>query len=385
MKNNGDIIQFVKRRDYIMLNNALGSGSFGITALIKDPFIEELFVAKKYEPTAGVDKIKYYRNFLDEIKLLHKLHHRNVVRVFNYYAYEEMHTGYIIMEYIEGMNIGDFISNYFAPFEKIDLDAIFVQLIEGFQYIEGHGIIHLDIREGNILVNKSGVVKIIDFGIGKIFNNEGHNDDSLNSEINRASSDTLPDEYYDGVYSSKTDQYYLAELFNRLMREAEDVHESDFSYHNILAKMMQKNNQDRYDTFAEIREAIEKYDFSIMDVSHDDKRKYQAFADKIFESLLSFTDEMKFNTDTGFFIARLEKALTENIFEDHIHKNADVISAIVTGAYRYNNEIGIRCSAVKEFLEWFKSTTKPSQQLILNNIVAKLSSIAVVVDDNLPF
>jgi len=385
MKNNGDIIQFVKRRDYIMLNNALGNGSFGTTALLKDPFIDELFVAKKYEPAAGVDKVKYYKNFLDEIKLLHKLHHRNIVRIFNYYAYEEMNTGYIIMEYVEGMNIGEFISDYFAPFSDTDLDTIFVQLIDGFQYIEEHGIIHRDIREGNILVDKTGIVKIIDFGIGKSFDIEGCNNDSLNSKINRANSDTLPDEYYEGVYTSKTDQYYLAELFNRLMREAEHVDESDFSYHDILTKMMQKNYQNRFDTFTELKETIEKHDFSVMYVSADDKRKYQAFVDKIFESLSSFTDEMKFNTDTGFFITRLEKSLTDNLFEDYIQKNADVISAIVTGAYRYNNDIGINCSAVKEFLDWFKSTTKPSQQLIINNIIAKLSSINVVIDDNLPF
>lgn len=47
MKNNGDIVQFIKQKDYVMLNNALGRGSFGITVLLKDPFIDELFVAKK--------------------------------------------------------------------------------------------------------------------------------------------------------------------------------------------------------------------------------------------------------------------------------------------------------------------------------------------------
>ena len=50
MKNNGDIVAFVKQKDYVMVNNDLGSGSFGQTVLLKDPFIDELFVAKKYEP-----------------------------------------------------------------------------------------------------------------------------------------------------------------------------------------------------------------------------------------------------------------------------------------------------------------------------------------------
>jgi serine/threonine-protein kinase len=50
MKNNGDIIEFLKKKEYVMLNNNLGDGSFGKTVLLKDPFIDEVFVAKKYEP-----------------------------------------------------------------------------------------------------------------------------------------------------------------------------------------------------------------------------------------------------------------------------------------------------------------------------------------------
>ena len=84
------------------------------------------------------------------------------------YAYENIFTGYILMEYIDGKNIGDFIGDYFAPFETTTLDDVFLQLIDAFCYIESHGIIHRDIREGNILIDKSGTVKVIDFGIGKI-------------------------------------------------------------------------------------------------------------------------------------------------------------------------------------------------------------------------
>ena len=50
MKNNGDIVRFFKDKEYIMLDNDLGGGSFGKTVLLKDPFIDDVFVAKKYEP-----------------------------------------------------------------------------------------------------------------------------------------------------------------------------------------------------------------------------------------------------------------------------------------------------------------------------------------------
>ena len=106
------------------------------------------------------------------------------------------------MEYVEGKNIGGFITEYVELLEDVSLDDVFFQLIDGFYYIEEHGIIHRDIREGNILIDKTGTVKIIDFGIGKIFEKKADDSDSLVAEINRGGSDTLPQEYYDGIYVS---------------------------------------------------------------------------------------------------------------------------------------------------------------------------------------
>ena len=234
IKQNGDVIPFIKQKDYIMVNNDLGSGSFGKTVLLQDPFIDELFVAKKYEPEYVDIKEQFYKNFLDEIKILHKLNHKNIVRIYNYYAYESIYTGYILMEYIEGDSIGDFVRNYVAPLENVSLDDVFSQLIDAFCYIESHGIIHRDIREGNILVDKTGTVKVIDFGIGKIFTKADDIEDSLVSKINRDASDTLPQEYYEGVYTSLTDMFYLAEMFKRLISTAEDCNETNFSYNDIL-------------------------------------------------------------------------------------------------------------------------------------------------------
>ena len=77
-KQNGDVIPFVKQKDYIMVNNDLGGGSFGKTVLLQDPFIDELFVAKKYEPEYDGIKEQFYKNFLDEIKILYKLNHRRL-------------------------------------------------------------------------------------------------------------------------------------------------------------------------------------------------------------------------------------------------------------------------------------------------------------------
>jgi serine/threonine-protein kinase len=384
MKENGDIVQFLKQRDYIMLNNELGRGSFGKTVLLKDPFIDEIFVAKKYEPELESDKNAYFKNFLDEIKIMYKLNHKNIVRIFNYYAFEEIHSGYILMEYIEGVNIGKYIADYFEPVTT--LDELFIQLIDGFQYIEEHRIIHRDIRESNILVDGYGIAKIIDFGIGKTFNKLDDCQDSLHSEINRANSDTLPQEYAEGIYTSKTDQFYLAEMFTRLMRESEQVSDSDFSYHSILSKMMQKNPINRYDNFAQIKAAIGKHDFSDMNIAESDKIMYQVFANAIYGSLSEFIGEQKFNNDVYRFIARIDKALVDNAFEHIIQNNADIISSVVVGKYKYREEPKIECEVVRDFINWYKMCIPQSQNLILNNLIHKLSIIKITFDeDDLPF
>ena len=386
IKNNGDIVPFLKQKDYIMVNNSLGGGSFGKTVLLQDPYIDELFVAKKYEPEFESIKETFYKNFLDEIKILHKLNHRNIVRVYNYYAYDNIFTGYILMEYVEGQNIQEYISEYIDIFAEVSIDEVFVQLIDGFNYIEQNGILHRDIREGNILIDKTGTVKIIDFGIGKFFEKQEENTDSLFGQINRANSDTLPQEYYDGTYTSKTDMFYLAELFNRLLKSAKYSDDINFSYQNILDKMMQKQPQKRYNNFLEIREAIGKHDFLSMNISESDKTIYQSLSNLIYDSLSAYIDERKFNYDTNAFISRMEKALKDNLFEDVIQRNEDIIKCVVLSDYRYNNRVNIPCEVVKSFLDWFKKVTQQSQKLILNNMISKFMSIRVEQSDpDLPF
>lgn len=388
MKQNGDIVTFLRKKEYIMLNNDLGGGDFGKTVLLKDSYIDELFVAKMYKPRYEWIKEKFYANFLDEIKILYKLNHPNIVRIYNYYAYEKQNTGYILMEYIEGKDIGDFFKDCNKNCDEVvTIDGIFVQLINAFAYIEEKGIIHRDIREGNIRVDTNGIVKIIDFGIGKMFMSSKDICDSLVEDINRNGSDTLPKEYYDGTYTSLTDMFYLAELYNRLLNNITDEEMMRFSYNNILKKMMEKKPEDRYKNFREIKELIERQDFIQMPISDEDKRIYHEFTKYIWQSLISYKISKKFNYDTQYFISKLESALEENMFEDYIQDNAQIIGSIVVGGYRYRTNIEIPCCIVKDFLIWFKKSTKDSQKLILRNVIAKLTIIPIVfeIEEELPF
>ncbi len=384
MKNNGDIIEFVKQKNYVMVNNDLGSGSFGQTVLLKDPFIDELFVAKKYEPYDEDDKKEFYDSFLQEIKIMYKLYHPNVVRVFNYYPFESLYTGYIIMEYIEGQNIADYLNGYTGWEETGSPDSIFVQLIDGFDYIEKQGIVHRDIREGNILITNDGIAKIIDFGLGKTFSPIVATDDSMVDIINRSGLDCLPNEYFEGKYDSRTDMFYLAELFNRLLRSSDN--DILFSYGPILHKMMEPNKANRYNSFAEIKEAMALKDFSSLEISKEDKKIYQEFSNAILCCLSSFTSERVFVNSTNDFKENLHNVIQKNCFEDVVQNPSDIVAIVVKGNYKFYTSREIPCTTLISFEAWFLSLSSESQRLVLNNLIAKISVVKIEEpEEELPF
>jgi len=152
MKKNAQI-EFLRKKNYVFLNE-IGQGGTGKTVLIKDEMIDEVFVCKKYSPYYPEDQETYFKYFIDEIKLLHQVYHKNIVRVFNYYLYPEQTTGYILMEFIKGQNINEYI--YENP-DKIN--DLFIQTIEGFWYLEDNKILHRDIRPENILITDNGITK----------------------------------------------------------------------------------------------------------------------------------------------------------------------------------------------------------------------------------
>lgn len=384
VKNNGDIVAFVKQKDYLMVNNDLGSGSFGQTVLLKDPFIDELFVAKKYEPYYESDRKEFFDSFLQEIKIMYKLNHRNVVRVFNYYPFESLYTGYILMEYINGKRINEYLEDPSLWAKGVDPDTIFSQLIDGFACIEERGIVHRDIREGNILITRDGVVKIIDFGLGKTFSPIDTSDDSMADIINRSGLDKLPNEYFEGKYDSQTDMFYLAELYNRLLRETQV--DFLFSYDFVLQKMMEPNKENRYASFVEIKEAMAKKDFGNLEISQQDKSIYQEFSNAIMACLSCFKESRSFVTEIKEFKDNIHTVIQRNCFENIIQNPNDLVSVVVKGDYKYYPQREISCEVVTAFEKWYDTLSDDWQRLVLNNIIAKLSVVKIeYADDELPF
>ncbi|HUH43459.1 MAG TPA: protein kinase family protein [Sulfurimonas sp.] len=359
---NNKIIEFIKQRDFEFINE-LGNGAFGKTVLLQDNDINHKFVCKKYAPLKGIDKQKYYKNFINEIKLLHLLYHRNIVRIFNYYLYSEYYTGYIIMEYIQGNDIHSYIKRY-----PENLNSVFEQTIEGFNYLENNQILHRDIRPNNVLVNDDGIVKIIDFGFGKKINFSEDNQKSIT--INWWGN-IIPDDFKNKVYDNTTEVYFIGKLFEEIILESN----SFFKYKAILKKMIKVNPNDRINSFQDILKEINE-NVSIHDLFNDEERKiYQVIADYFTGSISSIELDKEVIMDIDNIINNLEHLQKRTMLEDYINPQ-HIFSIFFTGSYtmKYNYAY-MRTDKLEDFIKLFKNITKEKQNIILYNLSTRIDDI----------
>ena len=129
----------------------------------------------------------------------------------------------IIVIYTDDVSVIEFIK-YFDFIKEIFIELLFYSIELRLVFLGNKQFVNERVLKQNCL-SKWSAAEV---------RAEESDTDSLVSEINRAASDTLPQEYYDGVYTNLTDMFYLAELFARLIDTAESCDRTDFSYNDIF-------------------------------------------------------------------------------------------------------------------------------------------------------
>lgn len=242
MKNNEIIFNDLSTK--IRYLKDLGKGGGGSAALAYDESINKECVIKKLEPDKGNENLFNYDKFKKEASILFMLEHHNIVRIYNFYEYPDKNL-YINMEYVEGKPIRECVSD-----KSLDWNKIFEDGISAFCQLEEKGILHRDIRSNNILIDKNGNIKIIDFGFSKeVCNgNDGTNQNTacLNWEAPKPHEIRTKNKY-----NHATDIYYLGYLFKDIIDEIDN-----FKYRNIIEKMIKDNEEGRYKSFFEIQNDI---------------------------------------------------------------------------------------------------------------------------------
>lgn len=370
-----NLIKFVKNKAYIEIRD-LGQGGTGKTKLIKDETIDELFVCKKYSPYYPDDQTLYYSNFVNEIKILYKINHPNIVRVFSYYLYPEQTTGYILMEYIDGTDIETYIQVH--P-EKIN--DIFVQAITGFKYLEEQGILHRDIRPLNILVSNDGTLKIIDFGFGKTTKETIDNTKSIS--LNWPYS--LPDEFGKHIYDFRTEIYFVGKLFEQIISD-NNLHQQ-FKYKAVLEKMVIRNSDKRISSFQNVLRDITSENAIYIDFSNDEKTIYTNIADSFVAVCASMKISTKYIEDLDEITSSLDDLLQKSILEKYIQNNYQFIRCFVDSINTYYTRPTIPVEYLVSFNKWWKKLTTERKTIVLNNLWMRFDNInhQEDLDDELPF
>lgn len=370
------IIEFIRKKDFIYVKE-LGQGACGRTVLLHDDIIEEQFVCKKYQPLYEEDRKLLFKNFVQEIKLLHLVYHLNVVRVFGYYIYPEQYTGYILMEFIDGYDIEEYLREH-----PEDINEIFLQAVDGFKYLESNNILHRDIRNQNILVKEDGTVKIIDFGFGKqvVYDTDFDKSISLNWWC------VPPDEFSNRVYDFKTEIYFAGKLFEKIITENSIEH---FKYLDTLNQMCQRNPSRRTQSFFDVNKVIQQNRFFEIEFEYDEKKNYRSFSDNLFQCITKIEHGSKYFDNIEKIQSQIEILYKKCMLEENVPDNTKLIGIFINGTYYYKKQIEFPVYIIKDIINLLRSCSMEKKNIILSNLHTKLDSVQryekTVIDDDIPF
>jgi serine/threonine protein kinase/tetratricopeptide (TPR) repeat protein len=145
----------------------LGAGGQGTVYKAQDTKLDRTVVIKVLPPELTA-RTANFKRFEREAQLCSQLDHVNICTIFDFN--EANGVFYIAMQYVEGKNVRQLVNG--RPLELKSALSVGVQVCDALAYSHERNIIHRDIKAGNIMVTGTGLVKILDFGLAKLLEDE---------------------------------------------------------------------------------------------------------------------------------------------------------------------------------------------------------------------
>ena len=168
------------------IDSYLSSGGFGNTYVATNVEFEERVAIKEFfmkgvtqrddnQTTVSVSNAENSNSFLEqkekfkkEARRIRQLKNEHIVSVHD--LFEENGTAYYVMDYVDGENLAERLKRTGKPMSEQEVRAILPQILDALKSVHDAGIWHLDLKPANIMLDKSGNVKLIDFGASKQLN-----------------------------------------------------------------------------------------------------------------------------------------------------------------------------------------------------------------------
>jgi serine/threonine-protein kinase len=168
------------------IERVLGRGGFGNTYVGYNTEFEERVAVKEFfmkgvtqrddnQTTVSVSNSENTNSFLEqkekfkkEARRIRQLKNEHIVTVHD--LFEENGTAYYVMDYVDGENLAERLKRTGRPMTESEVKLILPQILDALKSVHDAGIWHLDLKPANIMLEKGGKVKLIDFGASKQLN-----------------------------------------------------------------------------------------------------------------------------------------------------------------------------------------------------------------------
>ena len=203
-----EIGQIIKERYEI--TQLLGEGGMSFVYKAIDKQLQRAVAIKTLKPVY-VEQEKFVERFKREAQTAANLNHPNIVQIFDWGIGDEP---FFVMEYIEGSTLTSIISKK-KTLSISDILFIGAQVSSGLQAAHSQGLVHRDIKPGNIMITPEGKVKVTDFGIVSLQNEES--DITKTGSILGTASYISPEQAQGKPVSKESDLYSLGTVLYELI------------------------------------------------------------------------------------------------------------------------------------------------------------------------